>query len=247
MPNQHADHTTHGPASKRAPEPRTAGRGVAERELVDGLLAAYQAGVFPMGGERGPLGEPGPIMWYDPDPRAIIPLNGLRVPRTLRQRVRSGRFRITSDTAFERVLAACAASRPGREETWIDARIASAYAALHRAGHAHTVEAWLDTDDGPFLVGGLYGVSVGGLFAGESMFSVPEHGGTDASKVCLVHLVAHLRRRGFALLDTQFITTHLARLGAIEIPRTEYRVRLKRALTIDAVWTPFEAHRNDGD
>lgn len=207
------------------------------------LLDAYRAGVFPMP-------EPGgPVRWYDPDPRGIIPIEpgdpagAPRVSRSLRQRVRSGRFGVTADTAFERVVRACAEARPGQTglECWIDDRIVAAYTRLHELGHAHSVEAWAPADAGRALVGGLYGVAIGGLFAGESMFSRPELGGTDASKVCLVHLAAHLRRRGFVLLDTQFWTPHLGSLGAVEIARDAYRERLARAVELDAAWGEFNA------
>ncbi len=204
----------------------------------DGLLGAYAQGLFPMG-------EPGgDIHWFDPDPRGVIPLGpgGLRVSRSLRQRVRSGVFEVTSDEAFGRVIRACAAPRPGRDggETWIDEPIVAVYGALHARGHAHSVEAWTRRCDGSrALVGGLYGVHLGGLFAGESMFSRPELGGTDASKVCLVHLVAHLRARGFTLLDTQFQNDHLARLGCVEIPRDDYLSQLESAISINPPWDGF--------
>ncbi|MFI4898155.1 MAG: leucyl/phenylalanyl-tRNA--protein transferase [Phycisphaerales bacterium JB059] len=199
------------------------------------LLEAYAVGLFPMG-------EPGGALhWFDPDPRGVIPLEpgGLRVSRSLRQRVRSGRFEVTSDEAFGEVIRACAAPRPGRDggETWIDERIIALFDALHDRGHAHSVEAWVrSASGGRTLVGGLYGVHLRGLFAGESMFSRPEQGGTDASKVCLVHLVAHLRERGFTLLDTQFQNDHLRRLGCVEIPRETYRRRLEAAMSAETDW-----------
>jgi leucyl/phenylalanyl-tRNA--protein transferase len=202
---------------------------------VRALLCAYRAGIFPMG-------EPGGgVAWFDPDPRAIIPLQpGLfRVPRSLRQRVRSTRFDVRTDTAFERVVRACARAH-ARQGVWLTPAIIRAYTALHRAGHAHSVEAYLRGPEGETLAGGLYGVAVGGLFAGESMFSLPGAGGADASKVCLVHLVAHLRQRGFLLLDTQFSTPHLERFGCVEIPRAEYRRRLAHALASEPAWRPFD-------
>ena len=188
------------------------------------------------------MGEPGgAVSWYDPDPRGVIPLGvgGLRVSRSLRQRVRSGVFEITSDRAFGRVMRECAKPRVGKAggETWIDERFVTLYSALHARGSAHSVEAWRRDERGePRLVGGLYGVHLGGLFAGESMFSRPELGGTDASKVCLVHLVGRLRARGFALLDTQFQNEHLARLGCVEIPRSDYHVRLRGAIGMRSSW-----------
>lgn len=206
------------------------------------LLGAYERGLFPMG-------EPGgSVSWYDPDPRGVIPLTpgGLRVSRSLRQRVRSRAFEVTSDTAFERVIRECARPRPGREggETWIDERFVTLYTALHRRGRAHSVEAWrVDASGERALVGGLYGVHAGGLFAGESMFSRPGLGGTDASKVCLVHLVGRLRAQGFTLLDTQFRNDHLSRLGCVEIPRGAYHERLGEALAIEAAWGQWDSAR----
>ncbi|MCA9287056.1 MAG: leucyl/phenylalanyl-tRNA--protein transferase [Phycisphaerales bacterium] len=215
--------------------------------IVRALLGLYARGMFPMG-------EPGSddLYLHDPDPRAIIPLDGrFHVPRSLAQRVRSGRYTIRTNTAFERVVRECAEPRPTEGGgTWITDEVVGLYTALHRAGHAHSVEAWLVASSGdgdgpgvqaePVLVGGLYGVHLNGLFAGESMFSRPERGGTDASKVCLVHLVAHLRARGFTLLDTQFTTPHLRRFGAIEVPRTRYRSLLRRAMGVETSWEPFE-------
>jgi len=203
--------------------------------LVAGLLSAYAQGAFPMS-------EPGgDVAWYDPDPRGIIPLDdgGLRVSKTLRQRVRNGRFRVTTNAAFGRVIRACAQPRGDDNDGWIDARIIDAYRRLHLAGCAHSIEAWLDADGESVLVGGLYGVHLGGLFAGESMFSRPELGGTDASKVCLVHLWHHLRARGFTILDTQFTNDHLRRLGGIEIGREEYHRMLGIAVSADRDWQPF--------
>lgn len=207
-----------------------------EKRLVEQMLDAYRQGWFPMA-------EPdsGEVYWFNPPTRAIIPLEpgAFRVPRSLAQRVRSGRFRITTDCAFERVIRECSRPRPKPGgEPWIDERIIRAYSTLHRAGVAHSVEAWLDGDDGLTLVGGLYGVTIGGLFAGESMFSRPELGGTDASKVCLVHLVDHLRRRGFVLLDTQIINPHTEQFGCIEIQRDEYLERLRFAVGRECAWQP---------
>jgi leucyl/phenylalanyl-tRNA--protein transferase len=215
--------------------------------VVGQLLDAYRRGWFPMSVPRA--GGRRRIEWFNPVRRGILPLEGLVVARTLRQRVRSGRFRVTSDEAFGRVIRACAevAEAGERAETWIDGQIVEAYEALQAAGHAHSVEAWLDGKGGPRLVGGLYGVHIGGLFAGESMFSRPEDGGTDASKVCLVHLVGHLRRRGFILLDTQFGTPHLARMGGIEVSKGQYLAILGRAVEARAEWGRFEALRSDGD
>lgn len=220
-----------------------------ERELVEALLAAYRDGAFPM---ADPDGE---IRFYSPSPRAIIPLlpgpAGFHVPRTLRARVRSARFTVTADRAFVRVIRACAAPRRDEPCSWIDHRIIHAYTLLHRAGHAHSLEAWrTDTDapaEAPRLVGGLYGVRIAGAFFGESMFCRPDLGGTDASKVCLVHLVAHLRRRGFRLLDTQFANPHMERFGLQEISRRRYLDLLADALDTPASWTPFTPAPADAD
>ena len=176
---------------------------------ADLLLYAYRNAVFPMASPDGK------IAWFSPDPRAIIPLDaGFRVPHGLRRVLRKGRFEIRVDTAFETVMRQCAA----RDETWIDEQIIASYVNLHRLGDAHSVEAWLDGR----LAGGLYGVTLGGAFFGESMF----HEVTDASKVALHALVTRLRARGFELLDTQWLTPHLETFGALEIPRAEYRERL---------------------
>lgn len=162
------------------------------------------------------------IYWYDPDPRAILPLDCFHVPRSLERALRRNTFDIRFDTAFREVIRACAAPASGRETTWISREIVSAYVRLHRAGFAHSVEAW----HGDRLVGGLYGVAINSFFAGESMFS----GETDASKVALVFLVRRLNEKGFVLLDVQYRTDHLARFGAIEISRSAYRERLAQAL-----------------
>ncbi len=180
---------------------------------ADLLLHAYRNAVFPM---ASPDGE---IAWFSPDPRAIIPLDeGFRVPHGLRRVLKKGAFEIRVNAAFETVMRECAA----REETWINEEIIASYTALHRLGHAHSVEAWCDGR----LAGGLYGVTLGGAFFGESMF----HEVTDASKVALVALVTRLRTRGFTLLDTQWVTPHLETFGALEIPRADYRDRLLAAV-----------------
>lgn len=189
------------------------------------LLHAYRIGFFPMADPD----DDDRIYWFAPDPRAVLPLDALRVSRSLRQRLRRETYSVTVDRAFEDVVAACAAPAPGREQTWISAEVAWAYTALHREGAAHSVECWDEAGD---LVGGLYGVAIGGAFFGESMFSRA----TDASKVALVHLVGHLRARGFALLDVQMQTDHLASLGVVEIPREAYEARLAAALARPADW-----------
>jgi leucyl/phenylalanyl-tRNA---protein transferase len=191
------------------------------------LIAAYARGIFPMVDPRTRE-----IEWFSPDPRGIFDLERFHVPGRLARTVRARRFEIRSNTQFERVMRECAASRPGRVETWIDARLIRAYVELHLRGAAHSVEAWRDGE----LVGGLYGVHLGGAFFGESMFSRPEHGGTDASKVCLVHLVQLMRERGFTLLDTQLSNRHLAQFDCVEIPRRRYLKLLQQALRHPARW-----------
>lgn len=166
----------------------------------------------------------GRIYWYAPDPRAVIPLKTFRVTRSLRRTVRSGRFEVQKDTAFSDVILECAA----RSETWISDEIREAYERLHRLGFAHSVETWRKGT----LVGGLYGVSLGGAFFGESMF----HRETDASKVALVHLVEHMKDRGYVLLDTQFMTPHLERFGAEEIAREDYERILADAIQRNVSW-----------
>jgi len=190
----------------------------ARRITPDLLLRAYAQGVFPMA-ERH---DDPTLYWLSPESRGIIPLDAFHVPRRLARTVRSDRFTVTVDTAFDEVMRACAAAKPGREETWINAEIVSLYTELYRTGFAHSVECW----NGATLAGGLYGVSLGAAFFGESMFSRER----DASKVALVHLVARLIAGGYALLDTQFLTEHLAQFGAVAIPRHAYLERLSRAV-----------------
>ncbi len=184
------------------------------------LLSAYAQGIFPMAHPE----HEDEIRWYSPDPRAILPLDEFHASRRLRQRVRAGEFDIKVDTCFETVMEACAAPRQTQKTTWISSGLIDAYTELHDLGFAHSVEAWQDGA----LVGGLYGVTLGGLFAGESMFFRAD----NASKVCLVHLVERMQERGFTLLDIQFMTDHLAKFGAKEIPREEYEQRLAQALQL---------------
>jgi leucyl/phenylalanyl-tRNA--protein transferase len=186
------------------------------------LVSAYREGIFPMALEDGEIG------WFSPDPRGIIPLDTFHVPRRLQRVVRSDEWTVRVDTRFEEVMRACA-ERPG-EGTWISHEILESYLELHRQRSAHSVEVWRNEA----LVGGLYGVHLGGAFFGESMF----HRVTDASKVALVALVERLRARGFVLLDTQWTTPHLEQFGAIEIPRAEYVRRLKKALRVSAEFQP---------
>ncbi|MEW6644131.1 MAG: leucyl/phenylalanyl-tRNA--protein transferase [Pseudomonadota bacterium] len=195
------------------------------------LLRAYACGIFPMA-ERA---DDPTIFWVEPEHRGIIPLRGLKVSSRLARTVRGDRFRVTADQAFRQVIAGCAAPQDGREETWINRRIRDLYTALHDQGHCHSVEVWENGD----LAGGLYGVSLGRAFFGESMF----HRTRDASKVALVHLVARLLAGGYELLDTQFVTEHLRSLGAVEVSRARYRSLLDDAL--DGI-ADFDAMPSDG-
>ncbi|WP_350333858.1 leucyl/phenylalanyl-tRNA--protein transferase [Coralliovum pocilloporae] len=182
------------------------------------LLKAYACGVFPMAES---VDDPG-LFWVEPDNRGLIPLDSFHIPKSLKKTIRQGRFEVRINTAFRAVMEACAEPAPGRQETWINQRILSLYGDLFDMGHCHSVECWQDDR----LVGGLYGVSLGAAFFGESMFSrVP-----DASKVALVHLVARLNKGGYQLLDTQFTTDHLEKFGAISIPKDQYQVLLETAL-----------------
>lgn len=180
---------------------------------VERLLAAYRCGIFPWSAN--------PVTWWSPDPRAILPLDHTHIPRSLVRVLRQNRFELTIDTAFEDVIKACASPAPGRTTTWISPEFVEAYAALHRHGSAHSVECWLNDE----LVGGIYGVSIGGFFAGESMF----HRVSNASKIALLHLIEHLRKRGFALFDIQMRTAVTQSFGAIEISRNDYLKRLHLA------------------
>lgn len=184
----------------------------------DLLLRAYSVGVFPMADSR----DAQEIFWVEPKKRGIMPLDGFHLSHSLAKTIRSDRFTVTADTAFAEVVASCAEARPERPDTWINPQIEAAYADLHARGHAHSVECWQDGE----LVGGLYGVKLGGAFFGESMFSRRR----DASKVALAWLVARLKVGRFTLLDCQFITDHLASLGAIEISRDDYVALLDAAL-----------------
>jgi leucyl/phenylalanyl-tRNA---protein transferase len=186
----------------------------------DVVLEGYRMGIFPMADPS----RKNAISWYAPDPRAVLPIAGLHVPNNLQKLVRRGVFDVTTDRSFPDVIRACA----DRESTWISDEIVRVYSALHEMGHAHSVECRLEGR----LVGGLYGVSLGGAFFGESMF----HRVPDASKVALVHLVRRLHVRGYALLDTQFTTPHLVQFGVVEIPRFEYERRLRAALRLAVSW-----------
>jgi len=226
------------------PEPPAGNAEAAERyeqardaAVVREILRRYAQGWFPMAESRA-----GPAQWVQPNRRALIPLGeSFRAARSLRARVRSGKFVVRCDSAFEEVIRACAEPGPGRAETWISDDIIAWYTLLHRAGHAHSVEAFLPASGGALtLVGGLYGVTLGGAFCGESMFSRPAQGGTDASKVCLVHLVHHLRRAGFVLLDAQLQNSHTDQFGAVQVARTRYLKMLAQARTRSVAWPPFD-------
>jgi leucyl/phenylalanyl-tRNA---protein transferase len=199
-----------GMASRQSPDKIT----------PDLLLQAYRCGIFPM----AETAEDPALHWYEPKRRGILPLDGFHVSRSLAKAVRSDRFNVVTDQDFDAVISGCAETAPGRESTWINATIRSLYRTLFDRRNCHTVEAYRDGR----LVGGLYGVAIGGVFFGESMF----HRETDASKVALVHLVAHLKRGGYRLLDAQFVTDHLSTFGAIDIDKSLYHVLLAQALPL---------------
>jgi leucyl/phenylalanyl-tRNA---protein transferase len=182
------------------------------------LLRAYACGIFPMAESA----DDPTLFWVEPERRGVIPLDGFRIASRLARKVRSNAFTVTVDTAFKAVIAGCAAPQPGRDDTWINTRIRDLYIGLHQLGHGHSVEVW----ENDMLAGGLYGVSLGRAFFGESMF----HRARDASKVALVHLVARLIAGGFVLLDTQYVTEHLRNFGAIEISRRRYTALLDKAV-----------------
>ncbi|MFV3073187.1 leucyl/phenylalanyl-tRNA--protein transferase [Niveispirillum fermenti] len=197
----------------------------------DLLIRAYAGGVFPMA-ESAYADD---LLWFDPPFRGVLPLDGFHVPRRLRKTIRHFPFDVRVDSDFRATMRHCAEPAPDRPQTWINTDILEAYCQLHAMGHAHSVECWQDGT----MVGGLYGVSLGGAFFGESMFSRA----TDASKVALVHLVARLSAGGFLLLDTQFLTGHLSQFGAREIPRHRYRAQLSKALARNAEFHCLEDER----
>jgi leucyl/phenylalanyl-tRNA--protein transferase len=209
----------------RFPDPRTADSeglvAVGGDFSVERLLLAYRSGIFPW--------TVNPITWWSPDPRAIFELDGFHVSESLARVIRKGPFRVTVDKAFKQVMEGCAEPARGRRTTWITPEFISAYTELHHLGHAHSLECW----DGNQLAGGIYGVSVGGFFAGESMF----HRVSNASKIGLYHLIEHLRKQGFSLLDIQMLTPITTQLGGINISRTEYVARLKRAVAQNCSFT----------
>lgn len=190
------------------------------------LLKAYSCGIFPMAESAY---DPA-LYWIEPQHRGILPLDQVHVSRRLRRTIRNSDFEVRVDTEFDGVIEGCAASRPGRRSTWINSRIRQLYRELFDLGHCHTVEVW----DGARLIGGLYGVALGGAFFGESMFSVER----DVSKVALVHLCGRLIAGGFVLLDTQFVTEHLRQFGTVEVDREEFQSRLEKALKV-----PTDFHR----
>ncbi|WP_374764679.1 leucyl/phenylalanyl-tRNA--protein transferase [Yunchengibacter salinarum] len=212
-------------------------QGVGEPDPItpDIVIKAYASGIFPMAEDRGD----GELFWLDPDQRGIVPLDRFHIPGSLAKRIRQQPFVVRVDSAFDEVVKGCAQSRSGRETTWISHRIQDIFTRLHRRGHAHSVECWQGDD----LVGGLYGLALKGAFFGESMF----HTKRDASKVALVYLVARLRAGGFTLLDTQFVTPHLARFGALEIPRGEYQARLRDAMMREADFTRLDRQPDADD
>lgn len=189
------------------------------------LIRAYSAGLFPMADTR----DAPDVFWVEPRRRGVLPIEGFHLPRSLAKVLKQERFRHTQDLAFGAVIRACAAEAPGREQSWINPTILDAYSRLHAEGHAHSVETW---DAEGRLVGGLYGVRIGAAFFGESMFSRA----TDASKAALAHLVARLRLGGFQLLDTQFLTAHLARFGGHEVRRGQYMTMLDQAIVRVGDW-----------
>lgn len=189
------------------------------------LLDAYVRGIFPW------FGDDDPLLWWSPDPRMVLPVGELRVSQSLRRVIRSGRYTVTLDTAFHEVMAGCAAPRATRDSTWITPEMIAAYRRLAALGHAHSVEAW----SGPVLAGGLYGVALGRMFFGESMFSRRR----DASKVALAHLVRQLERWGFEIVDCQLSTEHLASLGARDIPRAEFLRQLHGLVRLPGVPAPW--------
>jgi leucyl/phenylalanyl-tRNA--protein transferase len=214
--------------SLRFPDPRLAARdglvAVGGDLSVLRLLLAYRTGIFPWTAD--------PITWWSPDPRAIFELERFHVPRSLARVLQKATFQITIDRAFRRVMEGCAAPAPGRRETWITPEFIEAYTRLHEHGHAHSLECWRQSE----LVGGIYGVAIGGFFAGDSMF----HRASNASKVALVHLVQHLRARGFVLFDIQMLTPVTRQLGGTTIPREDYLARLAKAVQLPCTFRESE-------
>ncbi len=201
--------------------------GTAHRFDAETVLSAYCNGFFPMGDEQGA------IHWIVSDPRFVLPIGGLHVPRTLARLDRKRPFEIRTDTAFRRVMEFCAQDRSEENQAWITPRMIDVYTELHQAGFAHSVEAWL----GGVLVGGLYGLALGGAFFGESMFTRREVGGDNASKICLLALDRRLKAGGFVLLDSQEANDHMSQFGGETIEFDDYRDRLDQALQVQARWS----------
>ncbi|MEP2841546.1 leucyl/phenylalanyl-tRNA--protein transferase [Roseibium sp.] len=199
------------------------------------LLKAYACGLFPMAESAD---DPG-LFWLEPEKRGILPLDAFYLPKRLRRTIRQDVFEIRISTDFQGVVDGCSHPMPGREKTWINREIRRLYSELFEMGHCHTVEAWQDGE----LVGGLYGVSLNGVFFGESMFTFR----TDASKVCLAHLVARLIAGGYSLLDTQFVTDHLSKFGTLEIPQEDYNMRLSDALQQESDFYRFASNASGQD
>jgi len=193
----------------------------------ESLLAAYAGGAFPMADV-----DTGVVEYFTCDPRCVIPLNEFRLPHTSQRAIRASLFRMRADTAFEQVMRGCMLPRPGQERTWISESMVAAYCALHELGFAHSVEAWLDDK----LVGGLYGVSIGGAFFGESMFVLRNAGAGNASKACLHWLVTHLKAKQFTLLDSQYSNPLVLSFGGVEIPASQYEAQLAAATDLDVAF-----------
>lgn len=239
LPAPNPFNSPHGPAAPRPPAIVAPLRARLRDSRTDAALALYRDGWFPMNDP-----DANEVHWVQPNNRGIIPLepHKFRIPRSLRSVVRSNRFLITSDVAFHAVTRECALPAKGRQSTWLHPAIIDLFSHLHLAGLAHSVEAWTFTNQAspPTLVGGLYGLALGNVFCGESMFSRPALGGSNASKVCLVHLVHHLRRRGFVLLDAQMTNDHLEQFGCFTMPREDYLALLAQAPENPPAWHPFE-------
>ncbi len=223
-------------------------------DTIEAVLSAYRSGCFPMADTRDADRLGLPIRWIRPAQRAILPIrpeafglaDGVHIPRRLARTVRRRPFVITSDRAFPAVVASCAEPRrdspSSTADTWIDERIEGLFTLLHDAGHAHSIEAWLEKPGGELvLVGGVYGLAVGRVFCAESMFSRPGLGGTDASKVALVHLIEHCVARGFTVIDTQFVNPHLEQFGVVEVDGTAYLRHVEEVGEHAVAWEPFEA------
>ena len=193
----------------------------------ESLLAAYAGGAFPMADV-----DTGVVEYFTCDPRCVIPLNAFRLPHTSQRAIRASLLRMRADTAFEQVMRGCMLPRPGQERTWISESMVAAYCALHELGFAHSVEAWLDDK----LVGGLYGVAIGGAFFGESMFVLRNAGAGNASKACLHWLVTHLKSKQFTLLDSQYSNPLVLSFGGVEIPASQYEAQLAAATDLDVAF-----------